>query len=49
MNSYLYDEDIDTFIKYINVFDAYKKEDLKSRDNIFIRVLKKIFKDKQRL
>ena len=45
LDSYLYDKNIDAFIKFKNSFDIIEKEDLTNKNNIFIKVLKEVFVD----
>lgn len=48
LNSYIYGEDVDIFIKYLDAFDLIRKENLDSKDNIFIKVLKEVFFDNKK-
>lgn len=43
LDSYLYGDKVDVFIKYKESFDILFNEDLSSKDNIFIKTLKKYF------
>lgn len=43
LETYLYDQGITTLLEYKDSFEIIRKEDLSSKDNIFIKVLKEIF------
>lgn len=45
LDTYLYDQGITTFLEYKDSFDIIRKEDLSSKDNIFIRTIKEVFVD----
>ena len=45
LDTYLYDQGITTLIEYKKAFDIIKNEDLSSKDNVFIKVLKECFVD----
>ena len=48
LNTYIYDEDIDIYIKYIDEYEMIKKENYKGehkKNNIFVDFVKALFKD----